>query len=95
MHSFIYLSGTASCKHRHCHDWGLREQVTDLFTAATSEVEFNITSLNVPPHGSSMYRISALPSGWIPNTGSNESSLVLDSCGCNPGNPAWKAVDGA
>ena len=41
-----------------------------------------------------MYSISALPSGWLANTGNNITSLVSGSCGSNPGNPAWKAVDG-
>ena len=105
-----------------------RAHVENLFDDERSDVTFNITAMNVPPHGSSMYRVSALPSGWIPNTGksvqggvllqqkkdafrmvlntlmvgcmnakiigNNQSSLVAASCGANPGNPAWKAVDG-
>ena len=62
-----------------------KARVLDLFTDKSSDVTFNITALDVPPHGSSMYRVSALPSGWIPNTGNNQSSLVAASCGANPG----------
>jgi hypothetical protein len=62
-----------------------KARVHDLFTDETSDATFNITALDVPPHGSAMYRVSAMPSGWIPNTGNNQSSLVAASCGANPG----------
>ena len=71
-----------------------KARTVDLFTKEAATHEFNITALDVPAHGSRMYRVSALPSGWIANTGTNLTSLVAGSCGYNPGNPAWKAVDG-
>lgn len=66
-----------------------RARVENLFTDETSDVTFNITAVNVPPHGSSMYRVSALPSGWIPNTGKQKyGDSVLARCTVAAG--IWK-----
>lgn len=54
-----------------------RAHVENLFDDESSDVTFNITAMNVPPHGSSMYRVSALPSGWIPNNGKSRVNVLL------------------
>ena len=57
--------------------------------------EINIVGDDIPPHGSRLFRLTAAPSLWIPNTGTAAKSIVLNSSGFYPGNEPWKLVDGA
>ena len=57
--------------------------------------DIDIVGEDIPPHGSRLFRLTAAPSLWIPNTGTAAKSIVLNSSGFYPGNEPWKLVDGA
>lgn len=52
---------------------------------STCYSDINIVGKDVPPHGSRLFRLTAVPSLWIPNDGTAANSIVLNSSGYFPG----------